>query len=181
MSICVISFSARKNGNCSDIGKLVCSLLSDVKLYDFSDFTIHPCGECEYECFINGDQCPWITDKEYEIMDAVTKSELTYFVIPNYCDYPCANFFTFNERSQCYFQKRADLQKKYEQVPKRFIVVSNTNEENFKGALSYHTKGEPDILFLPARKYGKVSISGDLLTSEQAVADITEFTLKKKK
>lgn len=175
MSICVVSFSSRKGGNCSKISEFICARLPGAKRYDFSEFEIHPCGNCSYECFGGGNRCPWIGDKEYELLDAVTKSELTYFILPNYCDYPCANFYIFNERSQCYFQKRPDLLKAYERAPKKTIVVSNTNEENFRAALAYHSENDPEILFLPAKKYGKVSIAGDLLTSEQAAADLEKF------
>ena len=178
MSICVVSFSGREKGNCAQIGGLISSLLPDVKEYRFSDFEIHPCGQCHYECFAKGDQCPWIGDKEYELLDAITKSSLTYFILPNYCDYPCANFFIFNERSLCYFQGREDLLEAYERVPKKVIVVSNSNQEHFQAALSYHADTEPEILFLSAKKYGKVSVNGDLLTSEQAVADLERFILE---
>ena len=175
MSICVVSFSSRKGGNCSKISELLCSLLPDVKRYDFSEFEIHPCGTCAYECFSENRRCPWIEDKEFELLDAITNSTLTYFILPNYCDYPCANFFIFNERSLCYFQNRADLLEAYESVSKKCIVVSGTNEENFKTALAYHGEKEPPILFLSAKKYGKRSTDGDLLSSEQAVADIKRF------
>ena len=179
MSICVVSFSGREKGNCAQIGGLISSLLPGVKQYNFSDFEIHPCGQCHYECFTKGDRCPWIGDKEHELLEAITKSSLTYFILPNYCDYPCANFFIFNERSLCYFQGREDLLEAYERVPKKVIVVSNTNQEHFKTALSYHADTEPEILFLSAKQYGKVSVDGDLLTSEQAVADLKRFIMEK--
>ena len=175
MSICVVSFSSRKNGNCERIGEFVCSLLPDAKLYSFADFEIHPCGNCNYECFEKSTGCPWVRDKEYEILDAITNSSLTYFIVPNYCDYPCANFFIFNERSLCYFQNREDLLNAYERVPKKVIVVSNTNREHFQEAMKYHAECEPEILFLSAKKYGKRSTDGDLLTSEQAARDLRKF------
>ena len=177
MSVCVVSFSSRKGGNCSKISELVCSLLPEASRYDFSEFEIRPCGQCAYECFAEGGRCPWSDDMEVALLDAITKSTLTYFILPNYCDYPCANFFIFNERSLCCFQNREDLLAAYERVPKKAIVVSGTNEENFKGALAYHGEKEPEILFLSAKKYGKASTAGDLLTSEQAVADIERFVL----
>lgn len=177
MSICVVSFSSRGNGNCAKISEFVCSLLSDTVRYSFSDFEIHPCGNCNYECFTRSNQCPWISDKEYELLEAITKSTLTYFILPNYCDYPCANFFVFNERSLCYFQSREDLLDEYENVPKKVIVVSNTNQEHFQAAMSYHSSREPEMLFLSAKKYGKASVDGDLLTSEQAIADLKGFVL----
>lgn len=178
MGICVVSFSSRAGGNCSQIGKLICSLLKYSKSFDFAGFGIHPCGKCEYECFSDPAECPYSADMEHRLLDEITLSELTYFILPNYCDYPCANFFIFNERSQCYFQGKPELLDVYEKVPKRAIVVSNTNEENFRQAIAYQAYEKPDILFLSAKKYGKESIKGDLLKNEKAVSDIIAFVQK---
>ena len=109
------------------------------------------------------------------MLEAIMHSEMTYFILPNYCDYPCANYFAFNERSQCFFQGKPELLDAYLKVPKRSIVVSNTNSEHFAEALSYQADREPEILFLSAKKYGKVSIKGDLLTDENVKQAITAF------
>ena len=170
-----MSFSSRAGGNCSQIAKLLCSLIQDAVLFDFSEFEVHPCGKCNYECFISRDKCSYIGDMECNLLDAVTNSEKTYFILPNYCDYPCANCFIFNERSQCYFQGRPELLESYEKVQKRFVIISNTNEDNFLQAMAYHTNDEPIILFLSAKKYGKTSIKGDLLTDENVKQAITAF------
>ena len=175
MKTVIVSFSSRANGNCAQIGRYVCEHTEDSVLFSFSDFSIHPCGGCDYDCFGDREACPHIGDRECEILDAIVHSEITYFVIPNYCDYPCANYFSFNERSQCYFQGKAELLNVYLRIPKRSIVVSSTNEKNFIKALAYQTEQEPEILFLSARQYGKSSIRGNLLTSEIAVSDIREF------
>ena len=175
MGTCIVSFSSRENGNCSQISKLISSLTTDAKVFDFSAFDIHPCGKCRYECFSSQETCPYVSDMEYRLLNEITNSDLTYFIIPNYCDYPCANFFIFNERSQCYFQQKPELLDTYEKVPKRVIVVSNTNEENFRQAMTYQSYQKPDILFLSAKKYGKTSIRGDLLTNEKVISDITDF------
>ena len=178
MGICVVSFSSRAGGNCSQIGKLIRSSCKDSQFFDFSSFTVHPCGECGYECFSEPEKCPWSADMENRLLDAIIRSDLVYFILPNYCDYPCANFFIFNERSQGFFQGRPDLLDAYEKVPKRAVVVSNTNEESFRQVLAYQAYKEPDILFLPAKEYGKDSIKGDLLTNDKAVSDIIAFVQK---
>lgn len=178
MKTCIISFSSRGNGNCAQIGKMIRSVAEEAVLFQFSNFEIHACGKCGYECFTDRSKCPYYSDMEYRLLDAVAHSDLTYFILPNYCDYPCANYFVFNERSQCYFQGYPELLEAYEKVPKRAIVVSNTNEDNFKTALAYQSYKEPDILFLSAKKYGKISIRGDLLTDENAVRDVTAFVRK---
>lgn len=175
MSVCVVSFSSRKDGNCSKISEYICSTLPDVKQYNFSNFTISPCGKCNYQCFLSGDKCPYYDDIERELLDSITHSELTYFIVPNYCDYPCSNFFIFNERSVCYFQNNPKLLNDYLQAPKKFIVVSNSDTNNFVTAFSYQVLDEPKTLLLSAKKYNKNSIDGDLLTSEQAVAKLQHF------
>ena len=148
---------------------------SESALYDFSEFEIHACGGCNYECFKKRESCAYIDDMECRLLEAITQSDMAYFIMPNYCDFPCANYFIFNERSQCYFQNRPEMLNAYLHVPKRCIVVSNTNEDNFVKALAYQAENSPDILFLSAKKYGKKSTNGDLLTAEKAVSDITEF------
>ena len=178
MTICIISFSGRENGNCGSIAKELEKLyINDVKIYDFSAITVTPCMSCCYECFGSGENCPYFNDSIFEIYDTVTKSDLTYFIVPNYCDYPCSLFFVFNERSQCYFQKREDRLDKYLAAKKKFIVVSNTNRDNFTAAFKYHVEEntQPDILFLEARKFKKVSIKGDLTESEEARKIISLF------
>ena len=175
MKTTIISFSSRKNGNCAQIGKLIQSMTEESVLFDFSEFEVHACGGCNYECFKKREACTYIDDMECKLLETITQSEAVYFVLPNYCDYPCENFFIFNERSQCYFQGRPELLDNYLKVPKRSIVISNTNEENFVRALGYQSEKEPEILFLSAKKYGKKSIDGDLLTNERALGDIKEF------
>lgn len=172
---CIISFSSRKNGNCDKVAEHLSLKLSNAEVFRFSDFSVHPCGNCSYQCFEKRENCPYFDDMVYKLYDSVVKSRRAYFILPNYCDYPPAGFFIFNERSQCYFQGFPELLEEYENVPKKFIVVSNTNTENFVKALEYHTFNKPDILFLSAKKYGKVSVKGDLMTSKEAVNDLDRF------
>lgn len=181
MKACIVSCSGRKNGNCGSIAKELCGLYGDeAKAYDFSSLKITPCTGCGYECFESREKCPYFKDSVLEIYDGITESELTYFIVPNYCDYPCSLFFAFNERSQCYFQKRPELLEKYLSVPKKFIVVSNTGRDNFTAAFRYHIgEGEePEILFLSAKSFGRVSIKGDLMESERAREAVRRFAKK---
>ena len=171
----IISFSSRADGNCGQIGRFIQSRVADSVLFSFADFEIHACGRCSYECFANREACPNVNDMEITLLEAVVNSDITYFILPNYCDYPCANFFIFNERSQCFFQGKPDVLDAYLKVPKRAIVISNTDEDNFRKALSYQSEAEPDILFLSAKKYGKKSIAGDLLSSEAVVSELTRY------
>lgn len=172
----IVSFSSKNQGNCDQISDFIASVCTyPTRIYRFTNFIIHPCGGCRYECFANNRSCPYIDDMEYAILDQICASSMTYFVLPNYCDYPCANFFIFNEKSQCYFQNHEDRLETYLNVPKQFIVVSNTGKSNFVEAMRQHINGAPEILFLSAKQYGKMSIAGNILESKEAKADIRRF------
>ncbi len=173
MKACIISFSGRENGNCNSIGKMLHQQIEDSIFYDFSKFILNPCGNCHLECF-EQKQCPFIQDDTYSIYNSILQCDIAYFIVPNYCDYPCANFFIFNERSCCVFQHHPELLEKYLKIKKKFIVISNTDQKNFQQAFLYHSD-TPDILFLSAKKYNKISIHGDLLESDRVVKEIMDF------
>lgn len=179
MKTCVISFSGRKEGNCSAIARILTEALSGrntVVYFDFSAFRLTPCGQCGYECFQERTRCPYFGDPVFSIYDAIVRSDLSYFIVPNYCDYPCANFFIFNERSQCFFQHHPELLERYERAAKKFIVVSNTGRDNFTTAFQYHTgDAPPEALFLSARGFGRVSIAGDLMDAPEAREEVLRF------
>ena len=179
MADCVISFSGRDGGNCSAIAQVLLKALSGqetAKYYDFSTLSVTPCGRCGYECFQARERCPYFDDPIFAMYNAIVHSPTAYFIVPNYCDYPCANFFIFNERSQCYFQGHPELLDQYEAVRKKFIVVSNTGQDQFTAAFQYHTgDAPPDILFLSARQFGKISIHGGLMDSPEARDAVLHF------
>lgn len=167
----IVSFSSRIGGNCEQILDHIQTHINNrtnVFVYKFSEFDIKPCGKCSYQCFENNTACPYINDMEYSLLSQICNSNEAYFIVPNYCDYPCANFFIFNERSQCYFQNHPTRLEQYLQVKKKFIVVSNSEAETFINAFRQHTDQEPNVLFLSARKYGCNSVDGDLLTADAA-------------
>ena len=169
----ILSFSGRKNGNCEQIAKHIHSLTGG-EILSFAELDVHPCGKCNYQCFECGADCPHISDDLRTLYESVLQSERAYYILPNYCDYPNANFFAFNERSLCVFSKRQDLLDAYGKVPKKFIVISGDEAENFRAALSQHAEA-PEILFLRAKDYGKKSIAGDLMTSPEAISEIESF------
>lgn len=178
--VTIVSFSGRKNGNCSHIARVIQGIIQNANILSFSDIRIQPCGGCEYECFRARESCPYFSDPECDLLDTICKSEMVYFIVPNYCDHPNANFFIFNERSNCYFQGREDLLEQYLNVPKKFIVVSNSTSENFLEAFCQHTAAQPQILFLSAKKFGKQSTAGDLMASQQAKQQLAEFICESK-
>lgn len=180
MRVCIVSFSTRKNGNCATIGNYIRDIYCDTAiLLSFADFSINPCGKCNYECFTDNLSCPYINDMECSLIDNIISHDLTYFIVPNYCDYPCANFFAFSERQQCYFKDNPSKLDAYEKAHKKFIVISNTEQNNFQKVFSYHVTETPTILYLSARHYGKNSIAGNILSSDKAKEDVEEFVHNK--
>ena len=173
MKISIISFSSRPNGNCAEIGAYLKELHGeDAQLYRFADFEIAGCGRCDHECFA-GKECPHIKDMEFALQDAVANSDLCYFIVPNYCGYPCSNFFIFNERCVCYTWGRQDRSDAYKNAPKKFIAVSNSGDDNFRKLFGYHCAGEADILFLGSRKYGS-----PIMASDEAKEAVKAFAAK---
>lgn len=178
MKYVIVSFSSRKHGNCVKIGNYIQSILPESLHFSFSEFHISSCGDCEGECFIQKEACPHIHDMEQTIIQAISQSCQAIFIVPNHCDYPCANFFAFNERSLCCFQGNPELLEHYLHIPKKFIVVSNSDSPHFAEAFCQHTSNVPDILFLRARQYGSQSITGSIITSLQARNDICAYIHK---
>lgn len=174
----VLSFSGRKNGNCAQIAKFVGSRTGG-KTFLFSDLNIHPCGQCGGECFQNSADCPHIADDVYSLYEAIIRSNRAVYILPNHCDYPNANFFAFNERSLCFFSGQPELLDAYSAIPKKFIVISGGEQENFRAALSQHA-GNPEILFLRAADYGQKSITGDLMTVPDVARKIESFMLEER-
>lgn len=172
--VMILTFSTRDNGNCANIGKYVSNYYGkNAQVIVIGAEKVRPCGNCDYECLMPGAVCP-IMDADYRsLMDAVCKSDLVYFVVPNYCGYPCAAYFAYNERTVGYFQMDRGRMKRYMEIPKKFIIVSNT--EGFEQIMRQQTHEEPKILYLKSGKYQKRSTAGDLMDSEEARNDLNAF------
>lgn len=173
--VTILSFSSRKDGNSAKIAKFLGENIQNATVYSFADFYIEPCGKCDYQCFVNRLDCPFIGDMEYPLLEAICSSEMVYFVVPNYCDYPNANYFIFNERSNCFFQGQTDLLEQYLNVPKKFVVVSNSQSDHFLEAFTQQVNETPEILFLHAKQFGKRAIDGDLLDSKEVERKLKAF------
>lgn len=183
MKITIINFSGRQNGNCHNITNIVKGVFgadNEVIVKETRDLAITPCGGCNYECFAKNVNCPHVKDDVFGVYDSVCRSDLAVYIVPNYCDYPNANFFIFNERSQCFFQNHPEALERYLGVSKKFIVVSNTERDNFKRAFAYHVMENvtADILFLAAKDFHKSSVNGDLMDSAQARLSVEMFIKK---
>ena len=172
--VAIINFSTRENGNCANIGKFVSNYHEDnAKIFVIGSDQVSPCGGCNYECLTPGAACPKVDAQYRAMMDEICDSDLVYFIVPNFCGYPCASYFAYNERTVGYFQMDRGLMKKYMDIPKRFIVVSNT--EGFEAVMRQQTHEEPKILYLKSGKYKKRSTAGDILDSEEARNDLDAY------
>lgn len=174
--IVVVNFSSRKDGNCYQISGVVKKHYKEkkVKIFNFYENTYNSCGHCDYECFKK--KCK-IGDGINEIFKAIVQSEETVFVVPNYCDYPNSNFFLFNERSCGFFNGNKDLMNRYLNIPKKFIVVSNSCNNSFKTAFSYHLSSDvtPNILYFNSKKFDQNPLDGKLMSNKEAEHLVYDF------
>lgn len=175
--VTILSFSTRGNGNCARISEYLTQFYNrtNVQAFVIDSGSFSPCGGCSYECLKPGQKCPRLNTEHTAIMNRICDSDLVFFIVPNYCGYPCANYFAFNERTVGFFNLDKELMNRYMSVKKGFIIISNTQGNNFVTAMRQQTAGEPDMLYLQTRKYGKQSIAGDLLESEDAIADLDAY------
>ena len=174
--VVILNFSGRNVGNCSAIAQYIAEHHSNANIRSYhigQDFGT--CGNCNYECLTPGVTCPNANDQQKEIMDSVCESDITYYIVPNYCGLPSGNYFAFNERSVGYFNMDRELTKKYQSVPKKFIIVSNTESDCFVQAMRQQTNQKIKPLYMKTGKYGKRSTAGDILESEAARADLDNY------
>ncbi len=175
-NVVILNFSTRNNGNCANIAQYLRVRHPETNVFVYViDDRVGPCGKCDYECLRAGAKCPNVTPYLEDIMKSVVHSDLTYLIIPNYCGFPCANYLAFNERSVGFFNMDSALMDRYMSAKKRFIIVSNSDNAVFDQAMRQQVKGEPDVLYLKSGKYGKRSIAGDILESDQARNDLEAF------
>ena len=175
--ITIIHFSGREHGNCGAAAHIIKDVhqKDHVKQIHMKDVSISPCGSCDYECLNSTSPCP-VDDDVNGIYASIVTSDLVYFIVPNYCDYPSAYFFMFNERGCGYYNQDETKVKQYAEVPKKFIVISNSNQAHFNDIFSYHTdKEKPDSLFMRSNEYGKRSLDGDLFEDKRARETLMTF------
>lgn len=99
-----VSFSARKNGNCTHIIDYL--RMPGDKVILFQDLNVKGCRDCDYECFKN--QCKYREDDVYGLLDSFGLYEKVILVVPMYCGNPSSLYFCFNERSQDFFLRHGD-------------------------------------------------------------------------
>ena len=176
-NIVILQFSARPTGNSSAISNRIKDYYTteNVQIFTIDNNIITSCGNCDYECLRPESVCPNVTSQQTRIMDTTIQADKVFFVIPNYCGFPCANYYAFNERMVGYFNLDRSKQSRYISVEKHFIIISNTEGSNFEKAVQQHVSEKPDILYLKTRQYQVNSISGDLMKSESAQKDLQNY------
>jgi len=176
MNITVLNFSPRRTGNCAEICRQIRRYYknTNVRLYNVGE-CVSPCANCDYECLKPEEKCPNMTNMQVEMMDAICRSDLVYYVIPNFCGMPNGVYYAFNERSVGYFNMDREIMRQYMAVRKRFIIVSNTESTAFADAMRQQTETDPEILYLKTSRYKKKSIAGDMMESPEAQADLEGF------
>ena len=174
MKVTIINFSNRKGGNSDSISKYLKTLFNEddnVKIFNL--INIEKCGKCNYNC-LKEKKCPH-EDNITNIYRNICNSDICYFVLPNYCDYPSSNFFIFNERGNGYFNKKEGRLIKYINVKKKFIVITNSNTENFVDIMKNHVNEDPDILFISPKKFGMSSFSDNILNNDKCKILLKDF------
>ena len=174
--VVILTFSPRKSGNCGKIADFIGDfhMRTNVQMFEITAKNYLPCNGCDYEC-LNRAACPAATAYQKQVMDAVMDSDLTYYIVPNFCGWPNANFFAFNERSVGYFAMDRSKLQQYMSVPKKFVIVSNTESDTFYNAMKQQTSAQPKLMYLKTGKYAKRSTAGDLMESEDARNDLLAY------
>ena len=112
----LISFSARKDGNCDEIARHLAKM--EDKIIYFRDLNANSCSSCDYECFDNC--CKYRNDDIYNLLDGIPNYQKVVFIVPMYCGNPSSLYFILNERCQDYFMHNED---KYENLVKRLFFI----------------------------------------------------------
>ena len=176
--ITIISFSGRPKGNSMGVANVIKECLEgkEVQIVDFSKVSVEPCNHCNCDCFLPNGECP-VQDDVVDIYGKLMQSEEIYFILANYCGYPNAKYFAFNERCVSFFKGNRELQAQYMAKPKKFIAITNSNMDKFTELVSSQiTRGtEPKMLFLSSGKFKVNSLAGNLMDVPEAKAMVEEF------
>ncbi len=180
MKTCIINFSGRAGGNGHGTAAFAAAELirtSEPEIIEFSGLTVNGCGSCHYECFRRGQACPHKDDDMWKVYMKVAGADMCCFIVPNYNGHPCSNFYAFEERGQGVYLNARKEYEKYLNVPKKFIVISNTDAAHFslvfENCLGKNKKA--DILFLRASDFSLPSTGTGLMTSEDARRKVSMF------
>ena len=176
--ITILSFSGRPDGNSTNVAKVIaeCHTGKDVQIVDFSQANVEPCNHCHCDCFLPNGKCP-VEDDVVSIYEKIMQSEQVYFIVANYCGYPNAKYFAFNERSSSYFLRNRELLSRYLNIPKKFIAITNSNLDKFTELMQYQVPQgtQPEMLFLSSGKFKVSSFAGNLMEVPEAKELVEKF------
>lgn len=177
--VTIINFSSRKKGNSFHIARVCSELYQESTVYNWFEGDYHKCENCDYEC-LQKKPCP-IKDNLEQIYQSLFESELVIYVVPNYNEFPCSNYFIFNERLRGYLSANESLYKIYMKTPKKFIVLTNTQNDNFENAFKYHVDKHtsPNVLYMSSKKFKQASVSAELMENQDARNIVVDFILDK--
>lgn len=177
----MINFSSRdQKGNGYSISNYINEKVNminkdfEVNSFQYHDLTIHSCGTCDYECFKHEQGCPFLDDDIKDLYDSILTSDICFFIIPIYSDFPCSNFFIFRERSQCIFYNE-ELYQQYLKVKKGFIIIGNTGLKETELILQHDFKEHLNINYiinLKSSDVGERSIKGNLVSYQTILNQI---------
>lgn len=171
-----LNFSDRPAGNCGSVAAL-CSQMLGGQVINVSELFTQGCGACQTDCFQKGGVCPLPDAPAITALYEAITAQGACFIVPNYCDWPCSNFFRFCERGCGWFGIGTERTGRYLAAEKHFIAISNTNRSHFEEIFSKHVPPArpPHILFLSAAAYHRVSLRGDLAEVEAVHAVLRDF------
>lgn len=173
-SILYISFSARSDGNCSDVAQYL--LRSNDKLILFKDIFYNPCSKCNYECFKS--ICKYRYDDVYDLLDSANDYKKIVFIVPMYCGNPSSLYFMISERMQDYFSNNED---KWDSFVEKlhFICIYGSDEETpfFIKTFKSIIKDETKILKIERHKYN-LKMSERVLDKKEVTSLLDEYKSK---
>ena len=145
----IISFSARKDGNCDSIADFIKS--ENDRVVALCELSIHQCASCDYECMTG--KCRYREDDIYDLFASMQKYDKIIMIVPMYCGNPSSLYFLLNERSQDYFMNNAD----YEEIVRKLFFVGVYGDRN----------QNPDYLNIFEKWFEGTGISGHVLGIER--------------
>ena len=92
-----LNFSDRRTGNCGSIAAF-CAQMQGGRAVDIPEIFARGCGACQTECFQKDGVCPLPDAPAITALYEAITEQGACFIVPNYCDWPCSNFFRFCER-----------------------------------------------------------------------------------
>ena len=108
----IITFSARRTGNCADIAACIGG-----DVVRFADLHAHGCADCAYECFHG--ECPHRADGVYDLYARMARYDQVILVVPMYGSNPSSLYFAFCERGQDFFR----TEESWNAVLKRLYII----------------------------------------------------------